>query len=153
MKKAIVLLLIALMLLSVFTGCGAQTETASPASGTTNEAGEKIGETIKIGVIAEISGASAAAGMFVVNGAKLLETEIAAEGGLLIGDTRYPIEFIYEDNEDKEDVTVNAMQKLLNQENVIAVIGPASSKKSLACFPVAQQLGCPAITSFGTPAS
>ena len=155
MKKAIVLLLTALMLLSVFAGCAAKTETtttetASPTAGTTNEAGEKIGETIKIGVIAEISGQNAAAGKYTVNGVKLLENEIAAEGGLLIGDTRYPVEFICEDNEDKEDVTVNAMQKLINQENVIAVIGPSSSKTALAAFPIAQQAGVVAITSFGT---
>jgi len=105
---------------------------------------------IKIGVIAEISGDAAVAGKYVVNGAKLLESEIAAEGGLTINGTTYKIEFVYEDNESKEDVTVNAMQKLINQENVIAVIGPASSKRSLVSFPIAQQAGVVAITSYGT---
>lgn len=133
MKKLLTILMTIALVLS-FTACEKKEE-------------EKV---IKIGISAEISGPMAAAGVYICNAAKLLENQIAEEGGLLIGDTRYKVEFIYEDNEAKEDAAVNAMQKLINQDHVIAVVGPASSKLCLACYPVAQQNGVVAVSSYST---
>ncbi len=137
---------------------GALADANQPASDNQNVAdssaqgatGEKAGETLKIGVVCPISGQGAAAGKYIVNGIKLIENKLAAEGGLLVGDTRYPIEFIYEDNEAKEETTTNVFQKLINQDNVIAIAGPDMSKCILAAGPIAQQAGCVSVGTFTT---
>ena len=97
-----------------------------------------------------LSGSGAVAGKYITNGIKLIESKLSAEGGLLVGDTRYPIQFLYEDNEAKEDITANVYQKLINQDNVIAIVGPDMSKCILAAGPIAQQAGCVAIGTFTT---
>ena len=107
-------------------------------------------ETLKIGVVSPISGPAAIAGKYIVNGVKLLEAEINAAGGIKNGGTLYPVEFIYEDNEAKEDITTNVYQKLIYQDNVIGIIGPDMSKAILAAGPIAQAAGCPAIGTFTT---
>ena len=56
------------------------------------------------------------------------------------------------DTEGKEETTVNVYQRLIEEEGVIAIIGPDSSKCALAAGPVAQNAGCPAVsTSPPTP--
>lgn len=110
----------------------------------------KKGETLKIGVVCPISGNSALAGKYIMNGVKILEKELETTGGVVVGDTVYPVEFLYEDNEAKEDITTNVYQKLINQNNVIGIIGPDMSKCILAAGPIAQQYKCPAIGTFTT---
>lgn len=112
--------------------------------------GENVGETLKIGIVCPISGQGAAAGKYIVNGVRLIEGKLAAEGGLLVGNTRHPIKFVYEDNEAKEEITTNVYQKLINQDNVIAIAGPDMSKCILAAAPIAQRSGCVAVGTFTT---
>ncbi|WRS26169.1 ABC transporter substrate-binding protein [Oscillospiraceae bacterium MB08-C2-2] len=160
MKKFLALLVVALLVLPMFA-CGqsanpAASQPQAAASGQPSQGepsgggGEKVGETLKIGVVCPISGQGAAAGKYITNGVKLIEDKLAAEGGLLVGDTRYPIQFVYEDNEAKEETTANVFQKLINQDNVIAIAGPDMSKCILAAAPIAQQAGCVAVGTFTT---
>ena len=107
----------------------------------------EVGETIKIGVVCPISGASAIAGKYIVNGVKLLEAELDAAGGIEKDGVLYPVEFIYEDNEAKEDISANVYQKLIYQDEVIAILGPDMSKAILAAGPIAQSAG---VTNIGT---
>ena len=69
---------------------------------------------------------------------------------LTVGDKEYPIEFVVMDTEGLEEKTANVYQKLIEEEKVIAIAGPDSSKCMLAAAPIAQNAKCPAITSFGT---
>lgn len=151
--KRVVALLTAILLVISMAACSSQSPAPEPsAQGTPSGAadGENVGETLKIGIVCPISGQGAAAGKYMINGAKLIEDKLAAEGGLLVGDTRYPIEFIYEDNEAKEEITTNVFQKLINQDNVIAIAGPDMSKCILAAAPIAQQSSCVAVGTFTT---
>ncbi|NLA82790.1 MAG: ABC transporter substrate-binding protein [Clostridiaceae bacterium] len=160
MKKIVVLMLAILMVMSLLAACSDGStptpgETGKPTDATPGgqdgpSVGEKIGETLKIGVVCPISGQGAAAGKYITNGVKLIEDRLKAEGGFLVGDTRYPIEFIYEDNEAKEEITTNVYQKLINQDNVIAIVGPDMSKCILAAGPIAQQAGVVAVGTFTT---
>lgn len=149
MKKTSQVLLAVLAVIVLLVGCtngapAAPTATAAPSSG------EKAGATLKIGVVSPMSGPGATAGKYIVNGVKLIEEKLKAEGGLLVGDTRYPIEFLYEDNEAKEEATTNVYQKLINQDNVIAIVGPDMSKAILAAGPIAQSAGVVAVGTFTT---
>ena len=49
-----------------------------------------------------------------------------------------------------KEKTTNVYQKLIEEEKVIAIVGPDSSKCMLAAAPIAQNAKCPAITTFGT---
>jgi branched-chain amino acid transport system substrate-binding protein len=152
MKKVSQVLLVVMIILVFLVGCttGAPAAPAAPAATEPPSSGEKVGETLKIGVVCPISGPGAVAGKYIINGVKLIEEKLKAEGGLLVGDTRYPIQFLYEDNEAKEEATTNVYQKLINQDNVIAIVGPDMSKAILAAGPIAQSAGVVAVGTFTT---
>lgn len=158
MKKVLALLLAVVMVFSM-VACAKKDEAPTTPTGDTptgsdpaenTASGETVGETLKIGVVCPLSGTGATAGKYITNGIKLIEDELKAEGGLLVGDVRYPIEFIYEDNEAKEEITTNVFQKLINQDEVIAIVGPDMSKCILAAGTIAQNAGCAAIGTFTT---
>lgn len=158
MKKFTVIFLILAMLVMSLASCGgtSTTTTKAPTTAVTTAVteasndGPKTGETIKIGVVCPISGNSALAGKYIMHGVQILDDQLKADGGVLVGDTLYPIEFIYEDNEAKEDITTNAYQKLINQDNVIGIVGPDMSKAILAAGQIAQQNKTVAIGTFTT---
>ncbi len=149
MKKVSQVLLVVLAIAVFMTACSPSAP-AAPVESEPQANGEKVGETLRIGVVSPMSGPGATAGKYIVNGVKLLEEKLRAEGGLLVGDTRYPIEFLYEDNEAKEETTTNVYQKLINQDNVIAIVGPDMSKAILAAGPIAQSAGVVAVGTFTT---
>jgi ABC-type branched-subunit amino acid transport system substrate-binding protein len=110
-RRSISFLFAALLILAAVAGCtapaanpqpSAAAATAAPADQGAQTGGEKKGETLKIGVVCPLSGSGAIAGKYITNGIKLIENKLTAEGGLLVGDTRYPIQFLYEDNEQKK---------------------------------------------------
>lgn len=160
MKRIVSILLAALMVAATAAGCApAADSSAQPPAAPSRDASAanpdapaapRMGETIKIGVVCPISGNSALAGKYITAGVKLLDHELQAAGGIQIGDTLYPVEFRYEDNEAKEDITTNVYQKLIYQDEVIAIVGPDMSKCILAAGTIAQNAGCAAVGTFTT---
>lgn len=132
MKKVIALAL-ALIMLFVLCACGAKEE--------------KV-ETIKIGVVCPISGNSAIAGKYITHGAMVVEQQLG--GKFEVNGKEYPVEFIYMDNEANEEKTTNVFQKLIEEEKVVAIVGPDMSKCALAAGPIAQQAGTPVVATFAT---
>lgn len=134
MKKVLALVLAVLMIVSM---CA-----CSPAKK------EDTVETIKIGLAFPMSGTAAMAGKYSTHGADVLKEELG--GKITVGDKEYPVEFVTMDTEGSEEKTTNVYQKLIEEEKVIAIVGPDSSKCMLAAAPIAQNAKCPAITTFGT---
>ncbi len=93
-------------------------------------------EPIKIGLIYPLSGPIAYDGQSVVNGAKLAAEEINKKGGLLGG---RPIELAIEDGQGLPAVSVTAAEKLINRDNVVALMGCLRSSASLAVQPIAEK--------------
>jgi len=93
-------------------------------------------EPIKIGVIYPLSGPIAYDGQSVVNGAKLAAEEINKKSGLLRG---RPIELAIEDGQGLPAVSVTAAEKLINRDNVVALMGCLRSSASLAVQPIAEK--------------
>lgn len=155
MKKLLVFVL-ALSLVFAAVGCAApapaapaaapaEPQSAAPAE--VAEAAPEV-ETLKIGVVCPISGNSAIAGKYITHGVQVAEEELG--GKLEIKGVEYPIEFIYMDNEASEEKTTNVFQKLIEEENVIAIVGPDMSKCALAAGSIAQNAGCPVVATFAT---
>lgn len=134
MKKVLALVLAVLMIVSM-CACSSIKKEATV-------------ETIKIGLAFPMSGTAAMAGKYSTHGADVLKEELG--GKITVGDKEYPVEFVTMDTEGSEEKTTNVYQKLIEEEKVIAIVGPDSSKCMLAAAPIAQNAKCPAITTFGT---
>lgn len=94
-------------------------------------------ETIKIGFNIELTGDIPKVGESSKFAAEMLKSEINAKGGLKVGSKAYPLEFVYEDNEAKAESAVTAMLKLIEKDEVLAVVGPNSSKQAVPAGQVA----------------
>ena len=102
-KKVFSAMLASAMAVSMLAGCG---DTAPASTGTqgTDTAASSEGATFKIGAIGPLTGAAAAYGNAVVNGAQIAVDEINAAGG--IGGVK--IEYKGEDDELNAEKSVNA---------------------------------------------
>jgi len=94
-------------------------------------------DTIRIGFNIELTGDIPKVGESSKFAAEMLKSEINAKGGLKVGNKAYPLEFVYEDNEAKAESAVTAMLKLIEKDEVLAVIGPNSSKQAVPAGQVA----------------
>ncbi len=94
-------------------------------------------DTIRIGFNIELTGDIPKVGESSKFAAEMLKAEINAKGGLKVGNKVYPLEFVYEDNEAKAESAVTAMLKLIEKDQVLAVIGPNSSKQAVPAGQVA----------------
>src|SRR5262245_66640768 len=80
-------------------------------------------DTIKIGVTQPLTGAFAASGNYVAQGAKIAEEEINKAGGVL----GKKIELIIEDNKSNPTEAVATAEKLINSDKVPVLMGAWSS--------------------------
>src|SRR5690242_8678330 len=76
-------------------------------------------ETIKIGVTQPLTGAFAASGNYVAQGAKIAEEEINKAGGVL----GKKIQLIIEDNKSNPTEAVGTVEKLIQKDKVPILIG------------------------------
>ncbi|GAB4494616.1 MAG: ABC transporter substrate-binding protein [Anaerolineales bacterium] len=107
-------------------------------------------EKIRIGLIAPITGDLAVTGQFTVDAAKMAVDEINAAGGLMVDGRQHEIELLIEDNQDNPEVATSAAQKLINQDKVVAIIGPQASRNAIPVARVAENSGIPMITPYST---
>ena len=86
---------------------------------------------IRIGVNAEITGSKPTVGDSCKNAAQLLVTQVNADGGLKVGDKKWPVTLFIEDNEDKPESAAAVAKKLISQNNVLAILGPNASGNAI----------------------
>jgi branched-chain amino acid transport system substrate-binding protein len=94
-------------------------------------------DTIKIGFNIELTGDIPKVGESSKFAAEMLKAEINGKGGLQVGAKKYQLDFVYEDNEAKAESAVTAMLKLIEKDQVLAVVGPNSSKQAIPAGQVA----------------
>ena len=82
--------------------------------------------------------------------AKMLAEQINKDGGLLVGDKKYPLEFIFEDNESKAESATAVALKLITQDRVLAIIGPQSSKQAIPAGEICDSYETPMISPWST---
>jgi len=86
---------------------------------------------IRVGVNAEITGSKPTVGDSCKNAAQLLVAQVNADGGLKVGDKKWPITLFIEDNEDKPESAAAVAKKLISQNNVLAILGPNASGNAI----------------------
>jgi len=108
------------------------------------------GPTIKVGVVAELTGDIPAVGASCKNAAEMAVKEVNDAGGLLVGGTKYTVELFIEDNAGKADQSASAAQKLITQQNVVAIIGPNASRYAIPASEIAESSKVVLITPWST---
>src|ERR1700754_5180114 len=99
------------------------------AAGLMTQAGAQ--ETIKVGVIQPLTGAFAASGNYVANGAKIAADEINAKGGVL----GKKLELVIEDNKSNPTEAAAVAEKLIVRDKVPVMMGAWGSSLTLAVMP------------------
>lgn len=135
MKNAPVVTVLLMVVSMVLTGCAPQAQPPQP---------------IKIGVIAELTGDMPGVGASCKNAVELAVKEINDAGGLEISMKKHPIELIVQDNAGEEDQTIAAAQKLITQDNVVAVIGPNASRYAIPASWIAENTDTVLISPWST---
>lgn len=105
---------------------------------------------IKIGVIAELTGDVPAVGASCKNAAEMAVAEVNDAGGIQLGDKKYKINLIIEDNAGKADQSASAAQKLITQQKVTAIIGPNASRYVLPAAEISESSKVVLITPWST---
>lgn len=106
---------------------------AAPVAGTA--------ETIRIGVTQPLTGAVAASGNYVAQGARIAESFLNASGGLL----GRKVELIIEDNKSNPKEAVATAEKLIVRDKVPVLMGAWSSTYTLAVMPKLMEYGVPMV--------
>jgi len=131
--------LLVILCLALFISC--EKKSTDPEKTQTNSS-----DKIKIGVYYPLTGDTATFGQFGKKGVEMAIVEINASGGLL----GKQVEAIYEDTRGQQQDSTIAVQKLINKDNVVAVLGESASTNSLAGGAVCQDKKIPMITPSST---
>ena len=105
------------------------------------------GEVIKVGAAHALSGPIALYGQPISQGIKLAVAQMNEQNYLGDGKT---LEVIYEDTNGDKEQAISVFEKLINQDHVVAILGPTLSNSAFAADPVAQEAGVPVIGSSNT---
>ncbi|MGI6538806.1 MAG: ABC transporter substrate-binding protein [Caldicoprobacterales bacterium] len=131
MKKTILLALTVMLIIALITGC---TQSSSKS------------DKILIGVNYELSGETATYGQSSVEGIELAINKVNEAGGI----NGKLIELVKYDNESKSANATSLATRLMTQDKVLAVMGPATSGAFKATIPVANQNKVPVISGSAT---
>jgi branched-chain amino acid transport system substrate-binding protein len=125
------LLLLAVFMLFALAACGNNNSESS-------EEKASDGGTIdaKIGVISILSGSGSAYGEAITNGFKLAQKEINEKGEL-------NIELLVEDSAGEQEQALSAAQKIMSDDEVVAILGPTLSTEMNVVGPEADLNGIP----------
>ncbi|WP_252502400.1 substrate-binding domain-containing protein [Sporosarcina sp. Marseille-Q4943] len=146
MKKKLWLVLLFAMMLVISAACSkseegeASTATNAPPketeSGKEESSAVEEGGTIKIGVLASLTGALESYGKQTKQGFEL-GLEYATGGTMEVAGKK--IEVVFEDTETKPEVAVQKATKLLEEDEVDFLVGSSSSGDTLAVLPLAEE--------------
>ena len=134
MKKSLVIIVSCLVIGLIFSlpGCG---EKEKP---------------IKIGINAPMTGDIPKVGEGTKFAAQMWLEDIKAAGGLEVGGKKYQVEVVVEDNESKAESAVKVATKLITEDEVLAIVGPQSSKQAVPAGGEANNYKTPMISPWST---
>lgn len=137
MKKRMLSILLSLVLIAslfTFTACGSDSGSSSD------------GDTIKIGAFGPYSGDTAMYGEATKNGIELAIDQINNDGGV----NGKKIELVSYDTKGDTTEAVSAYNRLVNEDNVVAIIGGVLSGESLAVKDAAKEDNIPILAPTAT---
>ncbi|MBZ0291027.1 MAG: ABC transporter substrate-binding protein [Anaerolineae bacterium] len=138
--KLLLILCLAALLVLPFSGVLAQDEMEQPLIGSWESCPtpENLPETVTMGAIFGLSEAVSVYGTVQQQAVQLAVDEVNASGYLGEGTT---LEFSFEDSAGNRDQAIAAMTKLVEEDGVVAVLGPTLSSEAFAADPIAEENG------------
>ena len=140
----------AIALSMALSGCKTPDTSGNAAApgGTTAKAADYPADakTIVLGEYGSMTGALATFGQSTDNAIKMATEEINAKGGVL----GKPVEISLEDDGSRAEQVPSAVLKLINEKNVLAILGEVASSNSLAAAPICQSAGVPMLSPTST---
>ena len=164
--KKLVSLVLALCMLFTLCACGQKAsapaeeapaaeapaaEAEAPAAEAETPAEELKTGVLKLGCLADLTASGAVLGMACYNGNQLAIKDINEAGGVQIGDTVYTLELVAYDTKSDPNEAIAGMQRMVEVDNVSAIMGPPISNIGLACAPYTDEYGVPFLGMFGDP--
>jgi branched-chain amino acid transport system substrate-binding protein len=102
---------------------------------------------IRIGVLPYVTGArSASSGRGTIEGAELAAAELNAKGGIRVNGRLRAVTLVFADAGQQEEVAIRSARSLINQQNVVALIGPQFSRDAIPVAALAEAIGMPMIS-------
>lgn len=156
-------MLAVVMVVAMFAGCSKPqttddtgtndttgTDTTTPSDNTTgtDNSGAASGETIKVGLLAPLTGGVAQYGIAVANGVRLFAKEINANGGI----NGKQVELVEYDEEGDAAKAVTGYNHLVD-EGVVGIVGDVTTGPTVAVVAESQADQMPMITASATAAS
>ena len=108
-------------------------------------------ETLKLGVLATLSGAGTAWGIAMQGAAELAAEDVNSKGGLEVGGKKYQVEVIAYDDHYKAADALTAFNRLVFDDGIKYVVGPLGSTPALALLPVSTENKVITMTMAFTP--
>lgn len=118
----------------VLAGCGGSTESAGGAGG----------ETLKIGFMGDLTGENSGIVIPPRNGAQLAVDEYNATNPAV------KVELVPYDSQGSADQAVPLIQQAIQQDKIVALVGPAFSGESKAVGPILEQAKIPSVSPSAT---
>ena len=134
-KKVATAALSAMVMASLMSGCGGDKKKDAAA-----------GDTIKVGASFELTGNVANYGKSILSGAKMAIDEVNEKGGV----DGKKLLLVESDNKSEPSESGNSVTKLVTQDNVVAIIGPATSGCVAASAPITAANKVPQIAPSAT---
>ena len=107
-------------------------------------------KTIKIGFNIPLTGDSPKVGESAKYAGEIVKEEVNSAGGLDVKGEKIKLEFVYVDNELKADSAINAANKLIDIDKVLASIGPEGSGRSIPAGEIYNDARVPMIAPWST---
>ncbi len=150
MLKKLLAMLLTLTLVLSLTACGGDSgEGSSGDTGDDSMSSSEAtggGEDILIGAIYPLSGSVAAIGQNIQKGVDFAVEMINEAGGI----NGSMVKIVYGDSQGAPKVGLSEAERLITQENVVAMIGCYQSGVTEVVAPIAEQYGVPLLTAIST---
>lgn len=142
MIKKVVSMAAIVMTAGIFAGCS--------TAKTTTKGNQATGNTIKIGVNMELSGAAAGYGQSQKQGIQLATSEINKNGGINVNGKKKKIQLIIRDNKTSTNTSASVAAQLTNNDKVVAIVGPATTNAGTAQIPNITKAAVPSVSPSAT---
>jgi branched-chain amino acid transport system substrate-binding protein len=107
-------------------------------------------QVIKIGFNIPLTGNSPKVGESARFAGELVKKDLEAAGGLEVNGKKYPVEFVFVDNELKPESAVQAALRLIEQDKVLAIVGPCGSGRAIPAAGACNENRTPMVSPWAT---
>jgi branched-chain amino acid transport system substrate-binding protein len=142
MVKKVLSMAAIVMTAGIFSGCS--------TAKTSTKGNQTTGNTIKIGVNMELSGAAAGYGNSQKQGIQMAADEINQNGGINVNGKKKKIKLIIRDNKTSTNTSASVAAQLVNNDKVAAIVGPATTNAGTAEIPNITKAAVPSVSPSAT---